>query len=659
MPGPTFKTDSPQLSWTADGYPRSTTFDDIYYSDQDALAECEHVFLRGCQLARLWSENSLQGDSFQLGEIGFGGGLNFLMTWALWEQHKATNGAPARLHYTAVEKYPLSPTDIATLHGRWPALKPYSSRFLQRYQPLHQGLMRLRLGEDITLDLVLDDAASWLQQRADANPPIQAWFLDGFSPAHNEALWTPDLFRLMVSHSAPNTRLATYSSAGRIRRDLEAAGFDMERREGFGRKRHMLAATGLRSRTPSRSSTTPWFDFPRRSPTRRQAVVIGAGLAGCFTANALAQRGWQVELTDAAASVANGASGIPQLALRCRLFNADNPQARFFLQAYTYCLQRLNALDSGDKARVFHHCGLLQMESAMNARQGPRRESVAALYPAAIVSTEGEGHFLFPGGGWVDGPALCARLLEHPNITFRGGSHVAQIEHLNQDTKSGTWRLYDSEGSCMGESNVLVIANGFDAARLLGSNLPLQESPGQCSQIASMTELRANTRVLCADRTLFPAKDGMHTVSATYRNAEEGTEIRGEDDIRNLRALSEMLAINQARLMLRQSRVGSRCNSLDRFPLVGPVPDFEAMKKDYAELRRNARATFNSTPHYHPGLYLNTAHGSNGLCSSPLSAEYLASLIDGDSSPLDRAAMAALNPARFLIQDLKKQRSLR
>ena len=104
MPGPTFKTDSPQLSWTADGYPRSTTFDDIYYSDQDALAECEHVFLRGCQLARLWSEKSLQGDSFQLGEIGFGGGLNFLMTWALWEQHKANSGAAARLHYTAVEK---------------------------------------------------------------------------------------------------------------------------------------------------------------------------------------------------------------------------------------------------------------------------------------------------------------------------------------------------------------------------------------------------------------------------------------------------------------------------------------------------------------------------------------------------------------------------
>jgi tRNA 5-methylaminomethyl-2-thiouridine biosynthesis bifunctional protein len=150
--------------------------------------------------------------------------------------------------------------------------------------------------------------------------------------------------------------------------------------------------------------------------------------------------------------------------------------------------------------------------------------------------------------------------------------------------------------------------------------------------------------------------NGMHTVSATYRKAEEGLGIRAEDNARNQQALAQMLDLDRDKIVLRQSQVGSRCNSPDRFPLVGPVPTFETMAHDFAELRRNARAKIDKTPHYQAGLFLNTAHGSNGMCSIPLCAEFLASLIEGESSPLDRSMMAALNPARFLIQDLKKQR---
>lgn len=656
MSGTSFKIESPQLAWTEDGFPRSTAFDDIYYSNQDALRESEHVFLRGCELERLWSVASLQDPCFQLGEIGFGGGLNFLMTWLLWERHKASRSGFTRLHYTAVEKYPLSPADMASLHERWPELKPFSSRLLKCYKPVHKGLMRLNPGEDITLDLVLDDATTWLEERAVSNPPILAWYLDGFSPARNEELWSPELFRLIAAHSTSTTRLATYSSAGRIRRDLESAGFRVERTTGYGKKRHMLVGAGLTKPAVTRPSPKPWFEFPRRNHPERRAVIIGAGLAGCFTAYALAQRGWQVELLDSAPAVANGGSGIPQLALRCRLFNSNTPQSRFFLQAYSYCLQSLNSLNH-DGDPLFHDCGVLQKASAMNARQGLRAESVQALYPSAIVTVDQDGHFLFPGGGWVYSPALCAKLIEHPLITFRGNCAIAVIEQTDNDSKSATWRLFDSEGVEVNESAVLVLANGFGASRLIDNNsLPLQESLGQSSQFASTAQLAAHSRVLCDDKTLFPIMNGVHTVSATYRKAEEGLGIRSEDDARNQQSLAEMLQLDRDQIALRHSRVGSRCNSPDRFPVVGPVPAFEAMADDYAELRRNARTIINTSPRYQAGLYLNTAHGSNGLCSSPLSAEYLASVIEGGSSPLDRSIMAALNPSRFLIQDLKKQR---
>ncbi len=69
-----------------------------------------------------------------------------------------------------------------------------------------------------------------------------AWFLDGFSPARNPALWTPVLLSQVARHTAPGGTAATYSAAGGVRRALADAGFEVTRRPGFGRKRHMTQA---------------------------------------------------------------------------------------------------------------------------------------------------------------------------------------------------------------------------------------------------------------------------------------------------------------------------------------------------------------------------------------------------------------------------------
>ena len=117
-----------------------------------------------------------------------------------------------------------------------------------------------------------------------------------------------------------------------------------------------------------------------------------------------------------------------------------------------------------------------------------------------------------------------------------------------------------------------------------------------------------------------------------------------------------MLDLSADSVELKQSQIGARCQSRDRFPVVGLLPDFLVMKDDFAELSRNARAEVNKQGSYLGGLYTNTGHGSNGLSSCPLSGEYLASLICGESSPLNIQTITAIHPARFLIQDLKKQR---
>jgi tRNA 5-methylaminomethyl-2-thiouridine biosynthesis bifunctional protein len=94
---------------------------------------------------------------------------------------------------------------------------------------------------------------------------------------------------------------------------------------------------------------------------------------------------------------------------------------------------------------------------------------------------------------------------------------------------------------------------------------------------------------------------------------------------------------------------------------VGPAPDVDNIEEDFALLRRNARAASDQTSGKpiasHRGLYLNIGHGSNGLASTPLCAEFLASLAAGEPSPLSRRERDILEPARFILRAMKKQRA--
>ncbi len=629
--------------------PRSTRFDDIYYSEQDALRESIHVFIEGSGLRELWNQGRDSNEHYVVAELGFGGGLNFLNTWAEWRKNRSIPDRKGQLHYIALENFPLSAEQLQRLHQHWPSLGTYSQKLGLHYNPAHRGLQRIRLEPDVCLDLVIEDAYSYLAKRPSSDPKVDVWFLDGFSPAKNPDLWTGELFEMIVSHSDSRTRAATYSSAGFVRRNLEQAGFEVERITGFGDKRHMLKASQPTS-PKSTSNSAPWFQIPGASPHDKSAVVIGAGLAGCFTAYGLASRGWKIDLVDSESAVASGASGIAQLALRCRLFNEANPLSRFYLQAYSYALSLLWALNRSCRP-AFHQSGLLQQVTALNRKNSLRASAINQLYPPEIVSLNADGDFWFPEGGWVDSGALCKGLIDHKEINFLPNTKIHALQK-NQNN----WRLLDGNENVLSEAPVVVLANGSAAAAFKQSaKIPLQSSYGQSSQFSGEL-LSTLEHVVCADKSIFPAQNGVHTVSATYRQASESGELRKEDDAENQRSLEQILNLPAGSVELKQSLLGGRCHSRDRYPVVGPVPDFAAMSNDFAELSRNARANVTRQASYQGGLYINTGHGSNGLSSCPLSGEYLASLICGDSSPLNEEAMQALHPARFLIQDLKKQR---
>ncbi|MFN3275195.1 MAG: tRNA (5-methylaminomethyl-2-thiouridine)(34)-methyltransferase MnmD [Paracoccus sp. (in: a-proteobacteria)] len=211
--------DEPQLEWREGGVPVSTRFDDPYFSLAGGLAETRHVFLDGNDLpARL-------RPGFHVAELGFGTGLNCLALAAVAR-------VPVRM--TSFEAFPMSVDQLARAHAAFPELAALAEELRAGWgQP--QITPQIMVGQ-VELTLVLGDVRQTLpgwQGHADA------WFLDGFSPARNPQMWSAEVMAGVGAHTAPGGTFATYTAAGHVRRALQEAGFTVERRPGFGFKRHM------------------------------------------------------------------------------------------------------------------------------------------------------------------------------------------------------------------------------------------------------------------------------------------------------------------------------------------------------------------------------------------------------------------------------------
>ena len=215
------------LEWRDGVIPVSRRFDDPYFSLNDGLAETRHVFLDGNGLP----ERLCPG--FHIAELGFGTGLNLLALSIAWQG----TGQTGTLRYTSFEAFPMPAQDIARALAHFPEVMGTAAEFLSHWA---RGARQFSL-EGVEVEVIIGDARDTLptwQGRADA------WFLDGFSPAKNPELWSPEIMAEVARHTAPGGTCATYTAAGHVRRGLAEAGFTVTRQPGHGRKRHMT--TGVR-----------------------------------------------------------------------------------------------------------------------------------------------------------------------------------------------------------------------------------------------------------------------------------------------------------------------------------------------------------------------------------------------------------------------------
>ena len=631
------------LHWDADNLPHSLLYGDIYFSKADALGESTHVFLNGNQLARRWQDLH-EESKFVIGELGFGSGLNFLNTCRLWQTVAPVS---ARLHYVACELHPFTTADMKRLHAEIPELKCFSDALLQFYPDHTSGVHQIECAfgvHHVTLTLLYGDAEKML--RLVYLPDgfrMDCWFLDGFSPKLNPAMWQLSLLEVIAKLSKTGTTLTTYSVAGSLRQNLSATGFGLSKIPGYANKRHMLLAQLERARDIPAAQLQPQSTSFLPTGTQDKTVcIIGAGLAGCSTAFALAQSGWKVIVLEREGSVARQGSGNAQGILHYRPSKADTAERQFNLHAYLYAVRHYRMLSS-EHQFVWDQCGMLQL--AVNEKllaryealvqSGHYSEQILQLLDAAETSKiagrimDLPGLYL-PASGWMAPRALCELYLQHPGIELR-----TDIEVLTLEPSEPGWRIKFQTGNEPDsiETDTVIIctaANAYDYSQT--RHYPIVCNLGQVDYYAADKASEINT-VLCGQGYILPSNGEYQSVGGSFfvgdQRAEASTA-RGVGHVHAIQAMAREIGNALASSTIRDQRIGIRCATPDRMPIVGPVTLPGSEKKAFF-----------------PGLYLNAAHGSHGLTRTPVCAAYLASLLNQTPYPLSKDVAAVIRPDRF------------
>lgn len=627
---------SPELTWSAEGVPVAAAFEDGYFSKAGGLAESEAVFLAGTGLPERWRNR----DRFAVCELGFGTGLNVLATWKAW---RTTRNPHAILHITSIEAYPLAVADAARALGRFPEISGLAERLLGRWPVRACAPQRLWFAEDgLAFTLFTGEAETILKG---LEGRFDAWFLDGFAPARNPAMWSDGLFAEMARLSAPGGRAATFTVAGAVRRGLEAAGFAVEKKPGFGAKRERLeahlpepasgqpAGGGVRGRAARDPA------YPYGAAHARRVAIVGAGVAGAAAAAALARRGVEAVVLEGAGALGAGASGNPAALVMPRLDRGGGARSEFLLAAYLHAVATYEALEAFDARGVEERAGEDDAALADLLADPP--------LPADWFCASEQGA-LHPRAGVVRPSAVVAGMLKDAEVQFE--AEVKTLERAGEG-----WIVRAPDGRAMLKADAVVLACGpaltrFEAA----SFLPIALSHGQVEWGKAVPPARA----LTSGAYLAPYEGGV-LFGATFDKLQPDAPAPGLEAcrLRNLEALRRLApevaaSLDPASL---RSRASLRATTPDRLPVAGLLPDAPAWRALYAPLAHGAPIDADVPAPAHHGVYVIGGLGARGFTFAPLLGERIAAEICGEPAPLSRAALDAIHPARFLHRALKRR----
>ncbi len=649
------------LIWR-DGQPYSELFDDIYYSSNageviSGESEFQYVFFKHNGLPERWQGRS----DFVIAELGFGSGLNCILTIREWLKHCTECNEQKTLHYIAIEKHPLSAATIVDLISRYPELKQFCDELVKNYPPAIETTHSRRLFNNrVVIHFKFMDVCHALENH---KLNVDAWFLDGFSPAKNPDMWSQELFFQIALNSSDGSTCSTYTSAGWVKRNLQKAGFVVNKVSGFGKKREMLVAKlpfeqlNFSRRTNLRYKDKPWFEPPVKKPAAiKNATIVGAGIAGLSLAYAFVQRGWTVTIVDKDGDNQKQASSNPAPIVYPRLSINNDVDTEFFTSAYCYALYVFKSLQIKSQRRFWLDDGVLQLIDKKRITQIINKfqfnsDFISIVDGVDVDKEEQQVTVNYASAGVVLPAILCDVLKSECGNKLN--IIDAEVAHINYDGKN--WQCLQGS-QLINQTEILIIANGMAINDLASSlRFPLEAIRGQ---VVALNETRVSpeiTKTLNADVHITPAINGKHYLGATYTRNSGESDVSQKENRDLLESLNKYYPGNFTEDDICETWVGFRTMSKDRVPIVGAVPDESFFAKEYADIRHG-----NSTKTYPPasylnGLYISAAHGSRGFTSSFLSAEIVASLINSEPSPVSKRVLDYLSPSRFIVNSLKRR----
>lgn len=575
----------------------SEEFDDLYSSAKGAVAECNHVFIKGNNLKERF-ENLGENSKFYIGEIGFGIGINFLTTCKSWLDHTKQNQV---LEFYSFDKYLFRLSDFKTLNVSCPDLKEYISELERNYPRNIQGAQKISLfGGRIILNLIIGEIDN-TQEYIKLMDKVDAWYFDGFSPSKNPDLWSIKLFKCIHKSCHENTTFSTYTSSGLVKNNLTESGFNHSRAMGFSDKRHMLKGT-VDTQLKKNTSNT-------------KVAVIGSGIAGCVLSYTLAKKGIEVDLYEKSDSICSGASSHELLVTYPRLSAHDTAFGSFTLHSYIFATNFYKQLktDTWKKTGVI----ILNHDAATEKRQSSllekRADGEIYRYIDPDEASEISGidiklnGLIYEDAGYILPEEMCKFLIESPKINIFTSSHIKSIkknrEFFNLNIGEKKFE-YQNVCVCAGsETANIVDIDGISIKR------------GQVTHIESLDNISRIKLPICAKGYISPRVNNIHLVGSSYSDSED-TDLSEEEHLYNLNNLK--LVIDEEMNVI-TGQTGHRAVSKDHMPVVG--------MKD--------------------GIYINTCHGSRASVTAPISAEIIASMIVDEAPPLMGRELESLSPERF------------
>lgn len=644
--------------------PVSSKFDDIYFSTQDGLSESEYVFQQGNQLWEKWQDH--QESAFVIAETGFGTGLNFLAVAEKFQQFKQQfpNHKLQRLYFISFEKFPLTSKQLTEVHASYPQFAKLSQHLTACWHPWQTGCQRYKVDENsLYLDIWFGDMKDNLPQLGDLyNEKIDAWFLDGFSPDKNPEMWNEHLYQQMFRLTKPNGTFATFTAAGFVRRGLQAVGFEVKKRKGFGKKREML--WGVKPETAEKPPIqTPYYYQTLQAETDDIAIV-GGGIASLFLALSLIEKGKKVTLYCKDSSVAQNASGNAQGAMYPQLSDDDERNIRFYVHSFDYALQRVTQLSqhfdfehqlSGvalyayneknqKKLQKIHDLGFDQdLFKLCDANELSQKIGLSMPKNGGFIERAG---WLSPIQFVTNGFAY----LEKVGLTIQLDHEVKDPEYKNEK-----WQW---QHNCKTFAHqTLVLANGHTLkAFQQAEGIPLYPVRGQVSQIPTNQNLTQLKSVLCYDGYLTPVStQGTHCIGASHVRDNTTMNFSLEEHQQNIAKFQQNLTACEWSQNIDSSennaRVSIRATLRDRIPMLGQVGNIHAQREQYNNLfnLRRRRKPIENAKNY-PQLYTIAGLGSRGLTTTPLLGELLASQICNEPIPLSEDLWHTLSPNRVWIR---------